>query len=149
MGYNITSMIEIQSAKILLLPPKYEKIMFLLISLCESNIGLFSVAPCIVIAFNLFSIIFCISSLLLFWLLSLYITLPTIVISIVVAFSHYFSLSPARKRNIWGAIQKRSHEMYKPIQKNSIDLIVGGAITKWGAIECNKYYFAGCQTSLR
>ena len=98
--------------------------MLFLISSCESNIGLFSVAPCIVIAFRLLSIIFGISSLLLFFIaLSLYITLPTIVISIVVAFSHYFSLSPSRtrKRNIWGAIQKRSHEMYKPIQKNSKD----------------------------
>ena len=47
---------KIQSAKVLLLPPKYEIIMLpfnhLLFRYCNSNIGLFSIAPCKVI--NLF-----------------------------------------------------------------------------------------------
>ena len=60
----------LQSAKILLLPPKYEIIMLpsnhSFFEYCESNIGLFSFAPCKVITFNPLSILFGISALLLF-----------------------------------------------------------------------------------
>ena len=66
----------IQSAKILLLPPKYEIIMLpsnhSFFQNCDSNIGLFSIAPCKVINFNPFCILFGTSSLLLFWWLFLY-----------------------------------------------------------------------------
>ena len=78
---------DIQSAKILLLPPKCEIIMVphnhSFFQYCDSNIGLFSIAPCKVITLNLL----CISSLLLFlWLsLSKVIALPTIAITKVVA----------------------------------------------------------------
>ena len=61
---------KVQSAKILLLPPKYEKIMLpsnhSLFQYCDSNIGLFSIAPCKVITLNPFCILFGIGSLLLF-----------------------------------------------------------------------------------
>ena len=60
---------------ILLLPPKYEIIMlpsnYSFFQYCDSNIGLFSIAPCKVITLNPFCILFGISSLLLFWWLSL------------------------------------------------------------------------------
>jgi hypothetical protein len=61
---------EVQLAKILLLPPKYEIIMLpfnhSFFQYCDSNIGLFSVAPCKLINFNPFCILFGINSLLLF-----------------------------------------------------------------------------------
>ena len=48
----------VRSAKILLLPPEYEIIMVpsnhSLFQYCDSNIGLFSIAPCKVITLNLF-----------------------------------------------------------------------------------------------
>ena len=62
--------IQIQSAKILLLPLKYEIIMFpsnhLFFQYCDSNFGLFSFAPCKVITLNPLCILFGIISLLLF-----------------------------------------------------------------------------------
>ena len=81
-----------QSVKILLLPPKYEIIMVpsnhSFFKYCDSNIGLFSIAPCKVITLNPLCILFCISSLLLFdGSLSKVIALPTIAIAIVVALS--------------------------------------------------------------
>ena len=73
---------EVQSAKILLLPPKYEIIMLSsnhsFSQYCDSNIGLFSIAPCKVITLNPLCILFGISSLLLFdCSLSKVIALPT------------------------------------------------------------------------
>ena len=65
----------IQPAKLLLLPPKCEIIMVpsnhSFFQYCDSNIGLFSIAPCKVITLNPLCILFGISSLLLFWWLSL------------------------------------------------------------------------------
>ena len=66
----------IPSAKILLLPPKYEIIMLpsnqSFFQYCDSNIGLLSIGPCKVITLNPLCILFGISSLLLFlWLLFL------------------------------------------------------------------------------
>ena len=65
----------IQSEKILLLPLKYEIIMVpsnhSVLQYCDSNIGLFSIAPCKVITHNPFCILFGTSSLLLFGWLSL------------------------------------------------------------------------------
>ena len=82
----------IQSAKILLLPPKYEIIMVPSdhsnFQYCDSNIGLFSIAPCKVITLNPLCIIFV--SVLCFFFngsLSKVIALPTIAIAIVVALS--------------------------------------------------------------
>ena len=64
----------IQSAKIFLLPPKYQMIMVpsnhSFFQYCDSNIWLFSFAPCKVITLDPLSILFGISSLLLFWCLS-------------------------------------------------------------------------------
>ena len=61
--------IYLQSAKKILLPPKYEIIMLPsnheFFQYCDSNIGLFSIAPCKVITLNPFCILFGISSLLL------------------------------------------------------------------------------------
>ena len=61
----------VQSAKILLLPPKYEIIMLpsnhSFFQYCDSNIGDFSIAACKVITINPLCILFGISSLLL-WL---------------------------------------------------------------------------------
>ena len=61
---------KLQSAKILLLPSKYEIVMltsnYLFFQYCDSNIGLFSIALCKVITLNPFYILFGISSLLLF-----------------------------------------------------------------------------------
>ena len=49
----------IYSAKILLLPPKYEKIMVpFIFQHCDSNIGLFSIAPYKVITLNPLCILF-------------------------------------------------------------------------------------------
>jgi hypothetical protein len=68
-------MVYIQSAKILLLPPIYEIIMVpsnhLNFQYCDSNIGLFFIASCKVNTLNHLFILFCISSMLLFWWLSL------------------------------------------------------------------------------
>ena len=68
---NICTVMYIQSAKILLLPPKYEIIMVpsnhSFFQYCDSNIGFFSIAPCKVITLNPFCILFGISSLLLSW----------------------------------------------------------------------------------
>ena len=56
----------VQLAKILLLPPKYKIIMLpsndSFFQYCDSNIGLFSIAPCKVITLNPFCILFGISS---------------------------------------------------------------------------------------
>jgi hypothetical protein len=77
---NLSSL---QSAKILLLPTKYEIIMVpsnhSFFQYCDSNIGLFSITPCKVIALNI----------LLLFLIALpkVIALPTIAIAIVVALS--------------------------------------------------------------
>ena len=64
----------LQSAKILLLPPKYEIIIVPSnhsnFQFCDSNIGLFSIAPCKVITLDPHCILFGISSLLHFWRLS-------------------------------------------------------------------------------
>ena len=53
----------IQSAKILLISPKYEIIMVpsnhSSFQYCDSNIGLFSIAPCYVITLNPLCILFC------------------------------------------------------------------------------------------
>ena len=61
----------IQSAKILLLPPKYEIIMVpynhSFFQYCDSNIRLFFFTPCKVITLNPLCILFGISSLLLFY----------------------------------------------------------------------------------
>ena len=80
----------LQSAKILLLPPKYEIIMlpsnhsFFI----HRNIGLFFIAPFKVIILNPLCILFGISSLLIFdGSLSKVIAHPTIAIAIVVALS--------------------------------------------------------------
>ena len=66
----------LKSAKILLLPPKYEIIMVLsnhaFFQYCDSNIGLSSITPCKVINLNPFCILFGICSLLLFLKLSLF-----------------------------------------------------------------------------
>ena len=57
---------KVQSAKILLLPPKYEIIMVpsnhSFFQYCNSNIGLFFIAPCKVITLNPLGIVFGISS---------------------------------------------------------------------------------------
>ena len=78
----------LQSAKILLLPPKYEMIMVpsnhSFFQYCESNIGLFSIAPCKVITLNPLIILFCISFLLLFYgSLFKVIDIPTIAITLL------------------------------------------------------------------
>ena len=86
----------------------------------DSNIGLFSIAPCAIIILNLLCFIFEISSLLLFLTtLSKYIALPTIVRSIVDALTRtYCHHNTWRAMTIWKAIQKRSHEpFYKTITK--------------------------------
>ena len=79
-----------QSAKILLLPPKYEIIIsnYSFCQYCDSNIELFSIAPCKVITLNPLCILF-VSVLRFFFdgLLSKVIALPTIAIVIVVALS--------------------------------------------------------------
>ena len=70
---------KLQSAKILLLPPKYEIIMVpsnhSFFQYCDRNIGHFSIAPCKVITLNPLSILLCISSLLFFMALSLKLSL--------------------------------------------------------------------------
>ena len=78
--------------EILLLPPKYEIIMLpsnhSFLQYCDSNIGLFSIAPCKIITLNPVCILFGNSSLLIFYgSLSKFIALPTIAITIVVALS--------------------------------------------------------------
>ena len=80
----------IQSAKILQLPSKYVIIMLpsnhsVYFQYCDSNIGLFSFAPCKVITLNPFSTLFGISSLLFFMALFKVIALLTIVLVIVIA----------------------------------------------------------------
>ena len=90
---NMRSSLDIlQSAKILLLPTKYEIIMLPSnhsnFQYCDSNIGLFSNALCKVITLNPLCILIRISSLHLFdGFLSEVIALPTIATAIVVALS--------------------------------------------------------------
>ena len=127
-----------QSAKLLLLPPKYEIIMVpsnhLNFQYCDSNIGLYSIAPCKVITLNLIYILFGISSLLLFWWLSLksycssnyrdsdrcrsFLLLKVITKRLLLLFANAFKSVKERhlllrnswkSKTIWKAIQKRSH----------------------------------------
>ena len=90
-GYA-SKLYQVQSAKILLLPPKYEIIMVpsnhSFFQYCYRNIRLFSIAPCKVITLNPLCILSGISSLLLFdGFLSKVIGLPTIAIAIDFALS--------------------------------------------------------------
>ena len=75
-GNLTTKLCDLQSAKIFLIPPKYEIIMVPSnhsnVQYCYRNIGLFSIAPCKVITLNPLCIPFGISSLLLFWGLPFY-----------------------------------------------------------------------------
>ena len=68
-------MYKIQSAKILLLSPKYEIIMVPSnhsnFQYCDSNNGLFSISPCKVVTLDPLCILFCIFSLLLILFLSI------------------------------------------------------------------------------
>ena len=81
----------LQSTKILLLPPKYEIIMVpsyhSFFQYCDSNIGLFSIAPCKVITLYPLCILLCIRYLLFFMALSLKLSLFKLSLSIVVALS--------------------------------------------------------------
>ena len=77
--------------KILLLPPKYEILMVpsnhSFFQYYNSNIGLFSIAPCKVITLDPLCILFVISSLFFFYgFLSKVIALPTIAIAIAALF---------------------------------------------------------------
>ena len=72
---------------------------------CDSNIGLFTIAPCKVISPNLLCILFGISS-----LLSFLMALSTIAIAVAIV---------GRAITIWEAIQKRSHE---PIYKTDMKI---------------------------
>ena len=68
---NLSLNTQLQSSKILLLPPKYEIIMVPsnhpFFQYCDSNIALFSIALCKVITLNPLCILFGIRFLLLFW----------------------------------------------------------------------------------
>ena len=73
-----------------MVPPKYELIMvlsnYLFFEYCHKNIGLFSIAPCKVIALNLLCFIFDIISLLLYFISLTYsysIAIPTIALPII------------------------------------------------------------------
>ena len=124
--------VTIQSAKILLLPPKYEIIMlpfkYSFFQYCDSNIRLFSIAPCKVITLNPFKILFDISALLLFdgsISLSVYhcdsdscrsfSLLKAIAKRLPLLFAKAIAIV-GRAITIWEAIQKRSH---KPIYKTN------------------------------
>ena len=88
--------------KILLLPPKYEIIMVpsnhLDFQYCDSNIELFSIAPCKDITLNPLCILFCISSLLFFMALSLKLSLLK---AIAKRFANAFKSHNYCFRNSW------------------------------------------------
>ena len=112
----------LQSTKILLPLPKYEIIM---VPSNHSNFqyfGLFSIAPCKVITLNPLCILFCFSSLLLFWWLSL---------SKVIALPTIFQLYGEQYRK---EAMNRSTKLYKNKAKR-FRAKVGRAIIKWGGIE--------------
>ena len=112
--FYILCSISIQSAKILFVPPKYEIIVvpsnYSFFQYCDSNIGQIYIAPCKVIAFNLFCFIYGISSLLLFLIAfclslclspshSVYLSLSvSLSLSLCLSLSLSVSLSPIRAR---------------------------------------------------
>ena len=118
----------VQLVKILLLPSKYEIIMVPSnhsnFQYCDSNIGLFSIAPCRVITLNPLCILFGNTSLLLFWWLPFlsyhsFNSLKAIAIRLTLLFAMplraWKSNNYCWKSNtIWEAIQKRSHTEKKP-----------------------------------
>ena len=141
---NISSVWFVQSAKILLLPPKYEIIMVLsnhsYFQYCDSNIKLIFIPPCKVITLNPLCSLFGISSLLLIWWLSFNYRDSFRSFSVLKAIAKRLSLLFAnafkeRKRattiavaivgraiTIWEAIEKRSHEpTYKTYTKKQRD----------------------------
>ena len=78
-GENIISTTKIRN--------NYGAIQLFIFQYCDSNIGLFPIAPCKFITLNPLCILFCISSLLFFdGFLSKVIALPTIAIAIVFLF---------------------------------------------------------------
>ena len=104
----------------------------------DSNIGLFSIAPCAIIILNFLCFIFEISSLLLFLTtLPKYIALPTIVRSIVDTLTcSYFHHNSWRAITIWKAIQKRSHE---PFYKTIIKMIKSDNFCYCQILKSNNY----------
>ena len=114
---------DLQSTKILLLPSKYQMIMVpsnhSFFQYCDSNIRLFSIAPCNVITLNplciLFGRIFFMASFLKLLLFEL-LLLKAIAIRLPLLFAKAFKSVNERQLaiTIWEAIQKRSHE---PIYK--------------------------------
>ena len=126
-----SSVVDLQSAKVLLLTPKYKIIMVLsnhsFFQYCDSNIGLFSIAPGKVITLNPLSILFGISCLLFFLWLSFYSyrssnyrhSYSRVSFSLLKAIAIRLPLLfVKRATTIWEAIQKRSHEpIYKTYTK--------------------------------
>ena len=123
---------QIQCTKILLVPSKFDLIMlitnYLVLQYCYSNIELFLIAPCNVIAINLLCLIFCLIS-----LLVSFFSLPTFTIAIVDAlltlkvdsgnFSVTILLSPSRAKetnNFMGSKREKNNE---PIYKTDTKVI--------------------------
>ena len=123
---------------------------------CGSNIGLFSIAPCKVIILNPFCILFGISSLLLFWWLSLqsyrssnfrdiascrsFSLLKAIAKRLPLLFANDFKSDNYSESNTEKKPWTNLQYLYKNLSKEiKIDNFcyrkVGKAITKWGAIE--------------
>ena len=127
-----------------MLPSKYEIIMVpsnnSFFQYCDSNIGLFSIAPCKVITLNPFCFLFGISSLLLFWWLSLskVIALPTIAIAIVVALSR-------SKSYVINDIKQSNRESNKEKKQRVIYTIILGRNKNYFKLNCTNDYYANCQ----
>ena len=156
----------IQSTKMLLLPPKYKIIIMPSnhsnFQYCDSNIGLFSIAPCKVITLNSLCILFGISSLLLFWWLPFlsyrssnyrdsdschsFLLLKAIAIILPLLFANAFKSDNYMGSNIenkpWTNLQNSYKNLSKDIKSDNFCYRkVGRAITKWGAIEKNQYWY--------
>ena len=112
---------------------------------CDSNIELFSIAPCKVITLNLLCILFCVIVLLLFW--CLFLTLNAIAKRLQLLFANDFKSDNYCYRNSWKSVDYMGSNTETNLQnsyKNWSKEIksdnfwyrkVGRAITKWGAIE--------------
>ena len=106
----------VQQTKILLVPQKCETIMLLfnysVFQYCDSNIGLFHIAPCKVVALNLLCFIFGIISLLLFTI-SLSSYRSSVVVALFLKQIRATTIAIAIVRNkiiTWRAIENWSHE---------------------------------------
>ena len=129
----------IQSTKMLLLPPKYKIIIMPSnhsnFQYCDSNIGLFSIAPCKVITLNSL----CDSCRSFSLLKAIAIILPLLFAN---AFKSDNYMGSNTENKPWTNLQNSYKNLSKDIKSDNFCYRkVGRAITKCGAIEKNQYWY--------